>query len=95
MKIFDLLGTTHHTGEGSMRIRMIGTPGTGVRGEKGEHLAAGETYSVSDSFGHQLVASGRARRVAERDPVVAPDEVQIGDPVATHRDPKPARRRRK
>lgn len=94
MEIFDLSGGRHYNSGGAMRIEILGSPGMGVQGESGEHLAAGQIYTVSESFGHLLVASGRARRAPEGGPVAAPDEIQTADPTAAHSDPKPARRKR-
>jgi hypothetical protein len=92
VKIFDLLGNQYTRNE-PMRVIIFGDPGTGVIGENGEHLEAGQEHTVSDHFGQLLVGANRARRVGGA-PTVAPDQVQTRDPQPTNREPKTATRKR-
>lgn len=88
MQIFDLLGN-QHAGNGTMRIKLkAGSPGSGIRGENGEHLEQGEEHAVSDYFGQLLVAAGRALRIGEAIADVV-DQVVNRDPQPDHRDPQP------
>lgn len=76
---------------GTVRVRIL----SGTQGERGEHMAPGDTPVVSAMFAHQLVARGRARIVTDPVDETPPPAVkpQHGDPVARHGDPKPRTRR--
>lgn len=80
---------------GTIRVTMR----IGVQGPALEHLAEGESYDLPEAFARDLVHTGRAVPVAplpQLGPLVAGPSGTIvnADPVAEHRDPAPAKKRK-
>jgi hypothetical protein len=71
MKLFDLQGKVVAEGKRSMRVKMI----YGVFFE-GKDLLPGETHTVPDYFGMQLLNEGRARQISE------PERASVSAPAS-------------